>query len=123
MDPNALDSIARSILLGNDRGGYTVPTDGLYPYQWNWDSAFAAAGFATFDIPRAWAEVETLFGGQWPSGMVPHILFHRPDPGYFPGPDVWGARLGPIDGLGWALRPLPPSGYDRRSHRPLAACS
>lgn len=86
-----LDTHARTILTDNDRGGYTVPTDGLYPYQWNWDSAFAAWGFATFDLDRAWVELETLFGGQWDTGMVPHILFHKSDPGYFPGPDVWGA--------------------------------
>ncbi|WGW05647.1 MGH1-like glycoside hydrolase domain-containing protein [Tropicibacter oceani] len=91
-DHISIDEQARAILRGNDRGGYTVPTAGLYPYQWNWDSAFAAWGFAQFDIDRAWAELETLFAGQWPSGMVPHILFHKPDPGYFPGPDVWGAQ-------------------------------
>ena len=97
----ALDEQARAILRGNDRGGYTVPTAGLYPYQWNWDSAFAAWGFATFDLDRAWEEVETLFSGQWPNGMVPHILFHKPDPGYFPGPDVWGAEeVGPIPSSG-----------------------
>lgn len=96
-----LDAKAQSILRGNDRGGYTVPTAGLYPYQWNWDSAFAAWGFSTFDIDRAWEEVETLFSGQWPNGMVPHILFHRDDPGYFPGPDVWGAEhKGPIPSSG-----------------------
>jgi hypothetical protein len=67
-----------------------VPTEGLYPYQWNWDSAFAGLGFAAFDIGRAWVELETLFSGQWDNGMVPHILFHRTDPGYFPGPEVWG---------------------------------
>ena len=40
---------ARAILAANDRGGYTVPTDRLYPFQWNWDSAFVAMGWATFD--------------------------------------------------------------------------
>ena len=34
-----LDDQARAILKQNDRGGYTIPTNGLYPYQWNWDSA------------------------------------------------------------------------------------
>ncbi len=85
-----LDEEARRILIANDRGGYTVPTDGLYPYQWNWDSAFAAFGFASFDIDRAWLEFEWLFKGQWSNGMVPHILFHQVDPGYFPGPEIWG---------------------------------
>ncbi|AHM02686.1 hypothetical protein roselon_00229 [Roseibacterium elongatum DSM 19469] len=92
IDVAALDAEARRILELNDRGGYTVPTDGLYPYQWNWDSAFAGLGFAAVNNDRAWTEVETLFSGQWDNGMVPHILFHRPDPGYFPGPDVWGTE-------------------------------
>ncbi|MEL6885643.1 MAG: hypothetical protein AAFP87_14115 [Pseudomonadota bacterium] len=90
-----LDNTARAILKGNDRGGYTIPTSGLYPYQWNWDSVLAAWGFATFDIDRAWTEFETLFASQWDTGMVPHIIFHADDPGYFPGPDVWGTGQTP----------------------------
>ena len=100
-----LDEAARAILRKNDRGGYTVPTDGLYPYQWNWDSGFAAWGFATFDVPRAWAELENLLRGQWPSGMVPHILFHRSDPDYYPGPEVWGGK-GPIASSGISQPPV-----------------
>lgn len=80
---------AIAILRANDRGGYTVPTAGLYPFQWNWDSAFCAMGFATFDEPRAWRELETLFSGQWEDGLVPHIIFHKPTDSYFPGPEVW----------------------------------
>ena len=99
------DREARNILIANDRGGYTIPTEGLYPYQWNWDSAIAALGFAEFDIDRAWIELETLFSGQWADGMVPHILFHKPDPGYFPGPDVWGCN-GPIPSSGIIQPPI-----------------
>ncbi|TRD22853.1 MGH1-like glycoside hydrolase domain-containing protein [Palleronia caenipelagi] len=107
MDVTALDQQARKILRGNDRGGYTVPTDGLYPYQWNWDSAFAAWGFAQFDVERAWAELETLVSGQWSNGMIPHILFHKPDPGYFPGPDVWGTEgKGPVLSSGITQPPV-----------------
>lgn len=90
-----LTGTAREILRRNDRGGYTVPTDGLYPYQWNWDSCLVALGWATFDEARAWQEIEMLFSAQWDDGMVPHIVFHRDDPGYFPGPDVWGANRSP----------------------------
>ncbi len=96
---------AQQILIQNDRGGYTIPTAGLYPYQWNWDSAFAAVGFAQFDIDRAWTEIETLFSGQWEDGMVPHILFHKPDPGYYPGHDVWGG-IGPIPSSGISQPPV-----------------
>lgn len=85
----SLSEHAIAILHANDRGGYTVPTKGLYPYQWNWDSAFAALGFAAFNRNRAWREIETLFEGQWDDGMVPHIIFRNHDPSYFPGPDVW----------------------------------
>jgi len=83
---------ARAILRDNDRGGYTVPTDRLYPFQWNWDSAFVAMGWATFDEERAWRELERLVEGQWDDGMVPHIVFHAPSDDYFPGPDVWRTR-------------------------------
>ena len=41
-----LDHRARAILLRNDRGTYTVPNGRVYPFQWNWDSAFASLGFA-----------------------------------------------------------------------------
>jgi glycogen debranching enzyme len=95
-----LDLRAREILVGNDRGGYTVPTHGLYPFQWNWDSAFVALGFATFDRPRAWREIETLVEAQWEDGMIPHIVFRQPDDGYFPGPEVWATgRTPPTSGI------------------------
>jgi hypothetical protein len=101
-----LDEQARAILKKNDRGGYTVPTARLYPYQWNWDSAFVALGFATFDRARAWRELEMLLEGQWPNGMIPHILFRRDDPDYFPGPSVWQANLGSIPSGGISQPPV-----------------
>ena len=87
-----MDEAARSILRGNDQGGYSVPRKGLYPFQWNWDSALCALGWFTFDERRGWQELETLFTGQWDCGMVPHIVFHKPSDTYFPGPDVWRAK-------------------------------
>ena len=101
----SMDQTAREIMRGNDKGDYTVPTHGLYPYQWNWDSAFAAYGFAQFDIERAWVELETLFSSQWDNGMVPHIIFHQQDPGYFPGPDVWQGT-GPLPSSGISQPPV-----------------
>ena len=91
-----LDERAREILRANDRGGYTVPNGRVYPFQWNWDSAFVALGFATFDQDRAWREVETLFEAQWPDGFLPHIVFWKDDAGYFPGPAVWGTGTSPL---------------------------
>ena len=84
---------AAAILRENDRGHYTVPTKGLYPFQWNWDSCLTALGLAALDEDRAFTEIETLFAHQWPDGMVPHIVFHVMDDGYFPGPANLQATL------------------------------
>jgi glycogen debranching enzyme len=86
---------ARATLRANDRGGYTVPTARLYPFQWNWDSAFVAMGWARFDEPRAWQEILSLLKGQWEDGMIPQIVFHAPSEDYFPGPDVWAVQHDP----------------------------
>lgn len=91
-----LNEAAGNILRSNDRGGYTVPNGQVYPFQWNWDSAFVALGFDTFDRDRAWTEIETLFRGQWEDGFLPHIIFWKDDPGYFPGPSVWGTGKDPV---------------------------
>jgi hypothetical protein len=96
MTDTDLDRSAEEILRANDRGGYTVPNGRVYPFQWNWDSAFVALGFDTFDRGRAWTEVETLFRAQWSDGFLPHIVFWKDDPGYFPGPSVWGTGKDPV---------------------------
>ena len=91
----ALTSEAHRILEQNDRGGYTVPNNSVYPFQWNWDSAFVALGFLSFDRERAWKELETLFLGQWSDGMVPSIVFHSSADHYYPGPQAWGTTHHP----------------------------
>ena len=88
--PPDLSALAWTILEDNDRGQYSVPTSGLYPFQWNWDSCLTALGQARRHEARAWTEIATLMEHQWPDGMVPHIIFHQQDDSYFPGPDVWG---------------------------------
>ena len=95
MTQYALDQRAREILVRNDRGGYTVPNGRVYPFQWNWDSAFVSLGFAAFDLERAWRELGTLFEGQWEDGFLPHIIFWKDDAGYFPGPAAWGTARTP----------------------------
>ncbi|MEQ9344873.1 MAG: trehalase family glycosidase [Thalassospira sp.] len=89
-DLNSKNRRAADILIANDRGGYTVPSAKLYPFQWNWDSALVALGFSIFDPDRAWQEVESLLSAQWDNGMVPHIIFWKVEKSYFPGPDQWG---------------------------------
>jgi hypothetical protein len=98
-DPKRAEQ-ARAILRINDRGGYSVPTARLYPFQWNWDSAFVAMGWAGFDEARAWQEIHSLLKGQWEDGLIPQIVFHAPSDDYFPGPEVWGiARNPPTSGI------------------------
>ncbi len=113
LDRERLRSEAIAVLKENDRGRYTVPSKGLYPFQWNWDSCFTALGQSHYDLERAWVEIETLFAHQWADGMVPHMVFHEPAPGYFPGPEVWGTgKVSPTSGItqlpiaGFALRRL-----------------
>ncbi len=92
----ALHERAAAVLHGNDAGGWTRASPRLYPHQWNWDSAFIAIGWAHLDVRRAMTELEQLFAAQWPSGMVPHIVF-RAGPGvpYFPGPEWWDCSVTP----------------------------
>ena len=97
---------AIDILSRNDRGGFTIPTKGLYPFQWNWDSAFIALGIATYDTDRAWGEITSLIEAQWPDGMIPSIIFRSDDPDYFPGPSRWGKTLGPIPSTGISQPPV-----------------
>ncbi len=100
MNTEAMLQEAARILRLNDKGHYTVPTHGLYPFQWNWDSCLTALGQFRLNPDRAWVEVETLMAHQWPDGMVPHIVFHEKDDGYFPGPDVWQTgRPTPTSGI------------------------
>ena len=115
-----LAAAAVAILRENDRGSYTVPTKGLYPFQWNWDSCLTSLGQRHYDEDRAWTEIETLFAHQWPDGMVPHIVFHVDDEGYFPGPGVWATgRPVPTSGItqppvaGFAVRQLWEGSRDR----------
>jgi len=103
LNPQRAESLTREaqrVLRSNDRGGYTVPTHGLYPYQWNWDAGVSALGWVHFDEPRAWQEFRWLLKGQWrdgaQDGLLPHIVFHQPTDSYFPGPEEWGlAHLSP----------------------------
>jgi len=101
-----LDEQAKAILEKNDRGGFTIPTARLYPFQWNWDSVFVALGLATLDNNRAWRELEMLVEGQAHDGMIPSIIFRNDDKDYFPGPQIWQTRNGKIEGTGISQPPV-----------------
>lgn len=87
---------ARRILQANWKDGFTVPTNKLYPFQWNWDSGFTSIGHSYFDLSYAIRELESLFSGQWENGMIPHIIFHsEKEKTYFPNYDFWDSGVNP----------------------------
>lgn len=105
-DAAALRRGAARVLYANWTGTSTVPSRGLYPHQWSWDSAFIAIGLRHLSARRAQHELETLLGAQWADGRVPHIVFNPAVPldAYFPSPDFWrssrdGAAAGAPAGI------------------------
>ncbi len=84
---------AIDVLESNWQGNFTIPCEGLYPFQWNWDSGFIAIGLAHFDMTKAKKEISTLLNAQWGNGFIPHIIFHNESDTYFPGPDYHCAHL------------------------------
>ena len=75
IEKDDLIQTGQSVLQGNWQGHYTVPNPNLYPYQWNWDSGFAALGLNYIDPELAITELQSLFSGQWDCGLLPHIIF------------------------------------------------
>ncbi|MFL5898074.1 MAG: MGH1-like glycoside hydrolase domain-containing protein [Solirubrobacterales bacterium] len=62
---------------GETRFEYTEPSPGRYPWQWYWDSCFAAIAWRRFEPGRARAELESLLTAQRPDGFVGHTIFWR----------------------------------------------
>ena len=58
---------------------YTQPSPGRYPWQWYWDSCFAAIVWRRFEPSRARAELESLLAAQREDGFIGHTIFwtHR----------------------------------------------
>jgi hypothetical protein len=54
---------------------YTSPSPGRYPWQWYWDSCFAAIVWRRFEPDRARAELESLLAAQRPDGFIGHTVF------------------------------------------------
>jgi hypothetical protein len=54
---------------------YTRPSPARYPWQWYWDSCFAAIVWRRFDPGRSRAELETLLRACRPDGFVGHVVF------------------------------------------------
>ena len=54
---------------------YTRPSPGHYPWQWFWDSCFAAIVWRRFDPVKARTELETLLAAQREDGFIGHTIF------------------------------------------------
>jgi hypothetical protein len=57
------------------RFAYTRPSPSRYPWQWYWDSCFAAIVWRRFDPARARRELESLLAAQRPDGFIGHTIF------------------------------------------------
>ncbi len=70
---------------------YTAPSSGRYPWQWYWDSCFAAIAWRRFDPDRARAELETLLEAATHDGFIGHTVF-------------WGEPVTRVRGLFYNVR-------------------
>jgi hypothetical protein len=57
------------------RFAYTQPSPGRYPFQWYWDSCFAAIVWRRINRDRAREELETLLRAQREDGFIGHTIF------------------------------------------------
>lgn len=89
-----LTEAAVRVLDGNWAESHTLPSGGLYPHQWSWDSGFIAIGLRHVAPARARLELESLMHAQWPDGRVPQIVYDvRRDDDYSPGASFWRTDL------------------------------
>lgn len=94
-----LATACRKTLELNSRDGvrdgvaycYTAPSSGRYPWQFYWDSCFAAIAWRRFDPARARAELETLLAAARPTGFIGHTIF-------------WGDPVTRVRGLFYNVR-------------------
>ncbi len=72
-------AVLRQSWLEGERDGvpfaYTRPSPTRYPWQWYWDSCFAAIAWRRFDRERARTELETLLSAQREDGFIGHTIF------------------------------------------------
>jgi hypothetical protein len=74
----AARTLRQNWLEGSGHGrryAYTRPSPTRYPWQWYWDSCFAAIVWRRFDPARARTELETLLAAQRGDGFIGHTIF------------------------------------------------
>ena len=70
--------LRRNWLEGEREGvpfAYTRPSPGRYPWQWYWDSCFAAIAWRRFEPGHARTELESLLAAQREDGFIGHTIF------------------------------------------------
>ncbi|MCD6014108.1 MAG: hypothetical protein K0R88_192 [Solirubrobacterales bacterium] len=81
--PGVLGDLCRGVLEaswaeGQRRGvrfAYTRPSPSRYPWQWYWDSCFAAISWRRFEPRRSRIELETLLAAMRDDGFIGHVVF------------------------------------------------
>jgi hypothetical protein len=68
----------REGVSGDTPYAYTCPSPDRYPWQWFWDSCFAAIAWRRFEPSRSRAELETLLRAARPDGFIGHTIFWEP---------------------------------------------
>jgi len=73
------ERVLRRNWLQGERDGkpyaYTRPSPDRYPWQWYWDSCFAAVAWRHFDPARSRSELESLLAAQREDGFIGHTIF------------------------------------------------
>ncbi len=73
------ERVLRQNWLEGERDGtafaYTRPDPTRYPWQWYWDSCFAAVAWRGFDRSRSRRELESLLAAQREDGFIGHTIF------------------------------------------------
>jgi hypothetical protein len=73
------ERVLRQNWLEGERDGiafaYTRPSPTRYPWQWYWDSCFAAIAWRRFEPSRARLELQSLLAAQREDGFVGHTIF------------------------------------------------
>jgi hypothetical protein len=73
------ERVLRQNWLEGERDGrryaYTRPSPTRYPWQWYWDSCFAAIVWRRFDPARAREELQSLLSAQREDGFIGHTIF------------------------------------------------
>jgi hypothetical protein len=80
---SSLEQLCREVLAaswaeGERAGvpyGYTRPSPSRYPWQWYWDSCFAAIVWRRFDPARSRSELESLLRAGRDDGFIGHVTF------------------------------------------------